>query len=138
MSRQEVAFPFLFTTLCATNPRGPSLGTTGSKKACSRASRVEKHEVEGARELRDLLERVARNDRHDVGQPRAPDIPAAPRARIVFDGRQPAAGFPEAKTDPDGAVAIGRANLERLPRAARETMTRRKRPLPRTPRDLVG
>ena len=49
-------------------------------------------------------------------------LSAAPRARagIVFDGRQPAAGFPQAEADPDGAVAVGRADLERPLRAARD------------------
>ena len=76
---------------------------------------VEKHEVDRAGDLRDLLEGVAGNDRHDIGQAGAANVlgGAAGARRIEFDGRQPAAGLPEPKPDPDRAVAVGRADLER-------------------------
>ena len=46
---------------------------------------------------------------------------AAPRARdrVELDGREPAAGLPEPKPNPDRAVAVSRPDLERTCRAPR-------------------
>ena len=83
--------------------------------------RVEEHEVERARQFRDLLERVARHHRDDVGEAgRADVVGGEPRPRgVVLDRRQVAAGLPQAETDPDRAVAVGAADFERALRAAR-------------------
>ena len=59
---------------------------------------VEKDEVEGAGNLRDLLERVSRNDLDDVGQPGTLDVcgELLRPLRIVFDRHQAAARVPKA------------------------------------------
>ena len=68
---------------------------------------VDEHEIERPVELRDLLERVARHDRDDVGEAGGPDVGGGDlRARRVeLDGRQASAGFPQPQAHPDRAVA---------------------------------
>ena len=70
-------------------------------------------------QLRDFLERIARHDGDDVGEPRAADVVGEffGSRRIVFDGGQVPAGLPKAKSNPDGAIATSPADLERAPGA---------------------
>jgi hypothetical protein len=80
---------------------------------------VEEDEVERARELRQLLERVPGNDRDDVGEPGAAHVlrRGFRPGRIVFDRGERAAGLPQAKPYPDRAVTARRANFEGACRA---------------------
>ena len=82
---------------------------------------VQKHEVDRAGDLRDLLKGVARNDRHDIGQAGAANVlgGAAGARRVELDGRETAAGLPEPKPNPDRTVSVSRADLERTRRAPR-------------------
>ena len=79
-------------------------------------------------ELRDLLERVAGDDLHDVGQPGAADVVGQLlRAhRVVLDRHELAARLAQPHAHPDRAVAARAADLERALRAARRDHARRR------------
>src|SRR4051812_28536951 len=83
--------------------------------------RIQKYKIERAGHLRNFLERISRDDGDDVGKPGAADVGGSRcRARRVeLDRRQMAAVLPEGEADPDGTVAVGGANLERVLRVAR-------------------
>ncbi len=61
-----------------------------------------------------LLERVAVDDLHDVGQSGRLDVRGGflRALRVVLDRHDAAAGFARAETEPDAAVAARRADLE--------------------------
>ncbi len=108
---------FLFSTLCATNsPRPASAGKPCRRNAGSRASTRpgrRSRTVPGCPGI--ALKASPGNDLTMSERPGLGDVGLRllGTLRVVFDGDQPAAGLAQAQADPDGAVAAGRADLER-------------------------
>src|SRR6185436_8255350 len=79
-----------------------------------RLPRIEEDEIESAWQLGNLLERVAMNHLHDVGQAGKTDVVYRflRALRVVLDRHNASARFSRAETEPDAAVPAGGADLE--------------------------
>src|SRR5215475_13026185 len=82
---------------------------------------VEEHEVELALELRDLFERVARHDGHDIGETRPAKVLGGHfgAGGIELDRCEMTARLTETEPNPDCRVAVGATDLERARGAVR-------------------
>jgi hypothetical protein len=83
--------------------------------------RVEKHEIESARQPRNYGEAVALHDLHDAVQAGGANVRRCflGSPRVVLDRNHASAAFARAKAEPDTAVAARRTDLEHRFRAAR-------------------
>src|SRR5215510_9971321 len=74
-----------------------------------RLPRVEEHQIEGALKLWNLLERVAVNDAHDIGQSRLLNVGGRflCALRIVLNRDYVSPRFTSAEAQPDAAVTAG-------------------------------